>query len=83
MVMVCSSKVFHTMPNRQEEQTLPKILSSYLTYSIFIKYRTIFAFVLLPSLPGREAAEISTQLTVRVDIVKLTRMGDPGLTGGI
>ena len=36
--------------------------------------------MLLPSLPGREAAEISTQLKVRVGIGKLTRMGDPGLT---
>ena len=72
------SNVFHTMPNRQKEQTLPKILSSYLIYSIFIEYRTIFAFVLLPCLPGREAAAISTQPTVRVWLDKITRMGDPG-----
>ena len=54
-------------------------LSFHLIYSIFIEYRTVFAFVLLPCLPGREAAAISTQPTVRVWLDKITRMGDPGL----
>ena len=35
--------------------------------------------MLLPCLPGREAAAISTQPTVRVWLDRRTRMGEPGL----